>query len=203
MSWHAWFSAILYGMLLGSAQAQEAPIEPPTTAEVLSPAELSPLATANEHRLRGRYDEALEAYESLLKKEDLPEAERISVWLSQSRCYEETGRWEEAEETITTALVAQPKSAALLARHGELCLLRGRYAEARQLAEAGVSQDSQHVHSRLVLANSLAETGELDEAAKAFRWFIQYYNRSAPKDAETLVWVGGRVGSVCPLEPAC
>ena len=192
MSRQLGFAAVLCGILLGSLQtkAQEVKTEPPQETEQKPSEELSPLAMANEHRQRGRYEEALEAYETLLKKADLPEAERISVSLSQSRCYEETGRWEEAEETIVTALVTQPKSAALLARHGELCLLRGRYAEARQFAEAGVDQDSQHVHSRLVLANALAESGEIDEAAKAFRWFIQYYNRSAPKDAETLVWVG-------------
>jgi len=140
--------------------------------------------------LRGRYGEALEAYEELLRNGDLPEAERIAIWLGQSRCYEESGRWEDAEEAIVAALMAQPKSAALLARHAELCLQMGRYSEARQLAEAGVAQDSQHVHSRLILANVLAETGELDESAKAYRWFVQYYNRSAPKDAETLLWVG-------------
>jgi len=189
MGQHAWYPVVLFGLMLAPLVAQDVIPEPAATTEESS-ASASPLIAATEHRLRGRYDEALEAYEIVLGQSDLAEADRISVWLGQSRIYEETGRWEDAEETITSALAAQPKSAALLARHGELCLLRGRYAEARKLAEAGIAQDSQHVHSRLVLANGLAETGELDEAAKAYRWFTQYYNRSAPKDAETLVWVG-------------
>ncbi len=190
------FSGVGIGLLFlaGSVSlADEVPAspssDPPATAEDIA-SNLSPWATATEHRLRGRYEEATEAYEALLKQADLPAADRIAVWLSQSRVQEETGRWEEAEETITTALVAQPKSPALLARHAELCFLRGRYVPARELAQAGVEQDSQHVHSRLILAHALAELGQLDEAAKAYQWFIQYYNRTQPKDAETLIWVG-------------
>ena len=182
--------AILVGLLLAALPAQEMVPEPATTPVEDTTNEASPLAQATEHRLRGRYDEALEACETLLAQKDLAESDRISLCISQSRIYEETGRWEEAEEVVATALATTPKSAALLARQGELCLMRGRYAEARKNAEAGIDQDSQHVHSRLVLANALAETGELDEAAKAYRWFVMYYNRSAPKDAETLVWVG-------------
>lgn len=149
-----------------------------------------PLAAATEHRLRGRYEEATEAYETLLKTVNLPEADRIAVWLGLSRVREETGLYDEAEEGIVAALVAVPKSPALLARHGELCLLRGRYSQALELARAGIEIDSQHVHSRLIAAHALAATGQLDEAAQAYRWFVQYYNRAQPKDAETLLWVG-------------
>ena len=49
---------------------------------------LSPLATATEHRLRGRYEEAVEAYEALLKTPDLSDAYRIAIWLGQSRVHE-------------------------------------------------------------------------------------------------------------------
>lgn len=150
----------------------------------------SPLSLATEHRLKGRYEEATEAYDELLKQADLPEADRIAGWIGLSHIREETGQYDEAEEVIVAALAAVPKSPALLARHGELCLLRGRYAQARELAERGIELDSQHVHSRLVLAHALAQTGQLDEAAQAYRWFIQFYNRSQPKDAETLIWVG-------------
>jgi tetratricopeptide (TPR) repeat protein len=160
---------------------------PAQAVEGESPA---PLEMATEHRLRGRYEEATEAYEAILKQADLLEADRVAVWLGLSRIREETGQYDEAEEVIVTALAAVPKSAALLARHGELCLLRGRYAQARELAARGIELDSQHVHSHLVLAHALAESGQLDEAAQAYRWFIQYYNRSQPKDAETLLWVG-------------
>lgn len=153
-------------------------------------ATITPLATAHEHRLRGRYEEASDAYQELLKSADLSEPDRIACVISSSRIHEETGRYDEAEETVTSALMSFPKSPALLARHGELCLLRGRYKQALELARSGIDIDSQHVHSRLILAHALAETGELDEAAKAYRWFVQYYNREQPKDAETLLWVG-------------
>ncbi len=178
------FLVVGIGLFLGAGsvlRAQEVPA---------SEQPISPLATATEHRLRGRYEEGTEAYEALLKTPDLSDTDRIAVWLGQSRVHEETGRWEEAEETITAALSAQPKSPALLARQAELCFLRGRYVQARELAQAGVDQDSQHVHSRLILAHALAELGQLDEAAKAYQWFIQYYNRSQPKDAQTLLWIG-------------
>ncbi len=178
------FLVVGVGLFLGAGSVSRAE-EVPATEQPLGP-----LATANEHRLRGQYEEAAEAYEGLLKTPDLSDADRIAVWLGQSRVQEETGRWEDAEETITAALTVQPKSPALLARQAELCFLRGRYAQARELAQAGVDQDSQHVHSRLILANALAELGQLDEAAQAYRWFIQYYNRSQPKDAETLIWIG-------------
>ncbi len=190
------FSVVVIGLLFLAGSVSRAEEVPAGTSSDLSASTedashgLSPLATATEHRLRGRYEEATEAYEGLLKQTDLPDADRIAVWLGQSRVQEETGRWEDAEETITAALTAQAKSPALLARHAELNFLRGRYTQARELAQAGVDQDSQHVHSRLILAHALAELGQLDEAAKAYQWFIQYYNRSQPKDAETLMRIG-------------
>ncbi len=189
----AWFLVALIGLVLmegATSRAQEQPTGTAPKAATESSEPRNPLATATEHRLRGRYDEALEGYEVVLQQADLVEADRIALWLGQSRIYEETGRWEDAEEAITSALVSLPKSPALLARHAELCTLTGRYAQARELAQAGIDQDSQHVHSRLILAHALVEIGELDEAAKAYRWFIQYYNRSLPKDAQTLVWIG-------------
>ncbi len=166
----------------GGVSCASAADEPPAEVGVT-------LVSATEHRLRGRYEEALEAYEALLKSTDPSEADRIAIWLGESRIHEETGKWEEADEVIAAALSAVPKSAALLARQGELGLLRGRYAEALDLAKAALEQDSDHVHSRLIHAQALAETGQLDEAATAFRWFIQYYNRKQPTDAETLLYV--------------
>ena len=197
-----WFLAVLFGLLLAPVQAQEPPpaeAAPDVVAEDSPPlSSRSAIEVADEHRLRGRYDEAIEKYAELLShqndnpggKAGISEHLHLACALGLSRVYEETGKWEEAEEAIVTGLMAFPKSPALIARHAELAFLRGRYAEARQLAEAGIDQDSQHVHSRLVLANALAETGELDEAAKAYRWFTLYYNRTQPKDAETLLWVG-------------
>ncbi len=188
-----WFTTLFVGLCCAGSRgagAQESPTQPAVAVAAEDSTQLHPLAEASSHRLQGRYEEAQDAYEAVLKTPDLAVSDRITVWIGQSRIQEETGRWEEAEETMTAALEAQPKSPELLARQAELCFLRGRYAQARELAQAGVDQDSQHVHSRLILAHALAELGQLDEAAKAYRWFIQYYNRSQPKDAETLIWVG-------------
>lgn len=147
------------------------------------------LTEATEHRLRGRYEEVREAYQTLLKSDTLSEVDRVAILLGQSHVDEETGQWEAAEEGIAVAVMAFPKSPALLARQAELGLRRGRYTQALDLAKAALEQDSDHVHSRLVLAHALAETGQLAEAAEAYRWFVQYYNRKQPQDAETLLWV--------------
>ena len=108
----------------------------------------APLKLATEHRLRGRYEEATDAYEEILKGADLSEADRIAAIIGLSRVREETGHYDEAEEVVVTAIASIPKSPALLARHGEVCLFRGRYVQARDLARSGIDIDSQHVHSR-------------------------------------------------------
>lgn len=172
----AWFLVGLLGVV-GQSDGKEEESPPP-------------LVLALEHLQRGRYEEAEESFEQLPTGSEIGEPDRIAAFFGHSRVLEETGRWDEADQLISTALMEYPTSPVLLARRGELDLRRGRYAQARRSAEAGIAQDSQHVHSRLVLAHALAETGELDEAAKAYRWFVMYYNRSAPTDAQTLVWVG-------------
>ena len=56
----------------------------------------------------------------------------------------------------------------------------------RQTAERVLKLDGQHPLAHLVLAEAITETGRLDEALENYVWFVQFYNRVQPTDAETL-----------------
>ncbi|MEX0718558.1 MAG: tetratricopeptide repeat protein [Planctomycetaceae bacterium] len=143
------------------------------------------LGTAREHSQKGRYAEAREAFIPLLEDEKQAVAAAIGL----SRAHEAEGEWDEAQSVVEKALAGNSKSAALAARLGEIHLRRSRHAEAEKQAKAAIALDADQPLAHLVLAHAFAETGRLAEADDEYRWFIRYYNRAQPKDAETLLLV--------------
>jgi tetratricopeptide (TPR) repeat protein len=143
------------------------------------------LAQARTHLAKGRYEEAIEVFERAGKAK----ADPVLVALGESQARQAVGAWEEAEKTIDAALSRAPQEVRLLARRGELHLLRGRLAEAEKVAESVRREDRENLLARLVLADVYAETGRSEEANEAYRWFIRYYNERQPEDAVSLLWV--------------
>jgi cellulose synthase operon protein C len=141
------------------------------------------LDKAKKHLVKGRYEEALEAFQTAAKAK----ADPLAVALGQSAAQQATGAWAEAEKTIDAALTQHAGDPGLLSRRAELHYLRGRYAQAEKTAEEVLKADRENPTARLVLADVYAQTGRLAEANEAYRWFIRHYNERQPQDAPTLL----------------
>ncbi|OYW13501.1 MAG: hypothetical protein B7Z55_16755, partial [Planctomycetales bacterium 12-60-4] len=55
---------------------------------------------------------------------------------------------------------------------------------------AALKINPDHPLARLIQADLWTATGDLQQASDGFRWFVRYYNRAQPTDAETLMLVG-------------
>lgn len=143
-----------------------------------------PLAVAQEHSQKGRYAEALEVYEALPGDR----ATEPAVILTRSRCLEAQGDYEAATVLVADAVKTAPQPM-LLGRLAELQLERGQYGAARQSIAEALALDEDQPLARAVQIDLLLATGQAKEAEEASRWFIDYYNRAQPEDAETLLLV--------------
>lgn len=144
-----------------------------------------PLAEARDHLNHGRYEEALDAYASAAESG----ADSTAIALGVSRIRIETGLYDEAATALEDPLKQNSQNADVLARRAELRLLRGDIPGATIDAEAALKASPDHPAARLARADALTEAGRIDEAADEYRWFVRFYNRTQPKDAETLVTV--------------
>lgn len=144
-----------------------------------------PLETAGEHLNHGRYEEALDAF----AEAEQAGADRVAIALGVSRVQIETGKYDDAAAAIAAGLNSSPDNADLLARRGELRMLRGDVENALQDAESALKQKEDHLAAHWVKADALTETGRIAEASDECRWFVRYYNRMQPTDAEDLVYV--------------
>ena len=143
------------------------------------------LEGARGHLQKGRYEEAAEAFEKLISSKPKDSGAALGL----SRLHEMRGSWESAAELLTETRKSFPKDAGLRARMGELELLRGRYAVAAAHATAALKLDGDEPVAHWVRAEVFRNTGKLKEADQEYRWFVRYYNRVQPKDAETLLLV--------------
>lgn len=143
------------------------------------------LATAEEHLKKGRYAEALTAYDALKEQEKIAGA----VAIGRSRCFQAEGRWKECTESLQQAVKRVPQHAKLWATLAEVQFLQGRYEEAERAVGESLKIDNDQTLARLVQADLWTARGQLNEADDGYRWFVRYYNRKQPEDAETLLLV--------------
>ena len=148
--------------------------------------ERSPLQVAYEHLQHGRYDEASEAYEGLLKAD--PKSSAAVVGLS--RTLVGLGQDDAALNRVDAFLKAQPKAIDVLVRRAELLLERGLFEEVEKAVDPLLESEPDLLGARLLKAKVLVERGQLKEADDAFRWFVRYYNRKQPEDAASLLLIG-------------
>ncbi|MBL6705401.1 MAG: tetratricopeptide repeat protein [Planctomycetaceae bacterium] len=146
--------------------------------------ETSKLADATEHLQRGRYEEAAEAFTDFVKSEN--EAVRSAATIGLSRALESQGQYKEAITRLTE--IAKP-SPAIFVEAARLQYLIGRFEESAVSCEAALKADADQPLAHLVLARLSTESGDLKRASDEFRWFVRYYNRKQPTDAETLLLV--------------
>ncbi len=143
------------------------------------------LNMARGHFQHGRYDEAVEIYEQLVEAGDAS-AElaigRADVCLA-------IGQWDDAENILLQAEEQFPEHGRLRAKLAELLVRRGKWDDAQRSLTALLRDDPDEPLGRLVQARLWSERGNLEEAEEGYRWFIQFYNRAQPADAETLLMV--------------
>lgn len=170
--------AVLVAVFVGAAIALPAPAAP------LDAAETQQIGTARQHLQQGRYAEAEEAYAMLLQAD--PQALPVRIGLARALIAQ--GRSDDALSVLQMA-GDETASASLSAEVARIHLSRGDLQAAGRLAETAIRKDSDHLLARLVRASVLVESGRLQEADEEYRWFVRFYNRKQPRDAETLLLV--------------
>ena len=143
----------------------------------------------HEHLQHGRYEEALEWCDDLAK-EKMSKKEILSVAKGRYFAYVATGKYDAARKSLNTSLKASPKNADLLAYSAELYFKRGDYQQGEKVANSAIMQNTNQPLAHIVLADIYTETGRLKQAHNGYRWFVRYYNKVQPKDAESLLLVG-------------
>lgn len=147
------------------------------------------LGTATEHLQRGRYEEAAEAFTKIV--ETANDDTKTAAIIGLSRSLENLGQYKDAITRLTE--VAKP-SPDILAEAARLQFAIGRLEESAASCEAALKADADQPLAHLVLAWLSTEAGDLKKANEAFRWFVRFYNRKQPADAETLLLIAEGAG---------
>ncbi len=155
----------------------------------LSDDDASMLPLARQLLQGGQYEAAADAYRLVLEESELPAEVVIAATLGMSEALESQGLQSLAIDTIRDQLQESPDDAALHGRLAELHYLMGDFDAANASIAAALEIDEEQLLARLVQAHAQAETGELDAAIDGYRWFVRYYNRQQPTDADTLMLV--------------
>lgn len=143
------------------------------------------LAAARDHFQHGRYAEAVE---TLAEIQD-PGAAAADIAILAAQAQWALGERDAAEKTCDEALRVAPQHARLLAWRAWFHLERGRGQDAEQCVKSALAADAEELLARLVQARLWTETGQLKPAGEGYRWFVRYYNRKQPTDAEALLLV--------------
>lgn len=141
----------------------------------------------------GRYAEAQDAYETLLKAENLSADDRARAVLGQADCLASQGKVAKAIEATAELAAQQPKNADLAAKVADLAFSRGDWDRAAAAAKDALKADPNHLAAHWVEARLLEARGEHDQAIEAWKWFVDQYNQRQPeitKDAASLLIIG-------------
>lgn len=137
--------------------------------------------------LTGRYEEAAERFAAQQKND-------AAAAIGLSRAQVATGNREAARATLEAAAGRFEKSAELQAELALAAFDRGEYEPAGKHAAAALGLDKDCVLARWIEAELLRTSGKLDEAQRAYAWFIGYHNRAARiDDPWDLIWIGKAV----------
>ncbi|MBI1344814.1 tetratricopeptide repeat protein [bacterium] len=143
------------------------------------------LDAIHEHLARGRYAEAEEALTALTAEErQSPEVVELLV-----RWQRITGADAAAQKTLEAASQSDPRNALWPTYLAQIALDRGDIAAAKSFLDTALKLNSDLPFARMVQADYWTATGDLKQASEGYRWFVRYYNRAQPTDAETLMFV--------------
>lgn len=152
------------------------------------------LTTAHEHKQHGRYEEAGEVYdraEKQLAQSSKTNTEQHSQILKgRVRIDSLTGNKKKALSRLTSALKQTPDRTDLHSIAAQLYYETGDYQKADTSVKQALKLNADSPLAHLIQAHLLTESGKISEANEAYRWFVRYYNRAQPEDAETLLIIG-------------
>jgi len=159
-----------------------------TPAFAVKPAEpkkwtAGPLAEARQRLLHGNFEEARAAYEDLAKKDEKLKAQ-AAIGISET--YRQVGDSTKALEILNEAIKAADKDLDLLAARSDLLYDLGRWDEAVQAADAVIAKNDKHMLARWTKARILRDTGKLEDADLAMRWFVKYYTARSNADDDII-----------------
>ncbi len=145
----------------------------------------------------GKYAEALDAYDALLKGDVPPKPDvRDAVALGRADCLDSTGEPDKAIAALRE--VAEPKPGEkdnpdVWARLADLQLSRGDWDGAEASALRALQAGADHLLAHWTQARLLEAKGRRKEADQAYKWFVDYQNLHADdvaKDAPALLLIG-------------
>ena len=143
------------------------------------------LEAADQLRWTGKYAEAEEIY--LSQKDGWP----VEAVLGLARCHAARGKYDEAEHALNEAADSQATVAVLRSELAVLAFRRGDYEAAGRHADASLSLDDDQFAARWIVAELHRVSGRLEEAEKAYRWFVEYPTPADQIDEpESLMWIG-------------
>ena len=150
----------------------------------LPAAELAPASTARQLLLTGRYEEAATAYGKSSQSGAVANA------IGLARCQVATGKLDRAEQTLREAAERNAQAADLYAELAKLMFARGRHESAAELVKQALELDHRQFTAHWIAAELDRVAGKLDEAQKAYAWFIDEYNAAETLTAEQLHHIG-------------
>ncbi|MCA9015113.1 MAG: tetratricopeptide repeat protein [Planctomycetaceae bacterium] len=149
------------------------------------------LKTAREHLQHGRYAEAREVYEQAKKQlADSKQQNADQQWQLLNGLIQidaATGQRNSALDRLNAGLKQLPDHADLHALAAKLFYEMGDYPNADQHVMKSLLINPDQPLAHLIQAHLLTDSGKTEEANEAYRWFVRYYNRAQPEDAETLL----------------
>ena len=135
--------------------------------------------------LTGRYEEAIEQYQTL-KSEN---ASHVALGIA--RCEAAMGKDDEAVKQLETAIETVDNPSLLNAELAKLHFRRGRYEQAQAVCGKALSFDRNQPLALWISAELHRVRGELDEAAAGYDGLVEYYNKTDDiDDPESLHVIG-------------
>ncbi|WP_417383249.1 tetratricopeptide repeat protein [Gimesia sp.] len=151
------------------------------------------LKTAYEHQQHGRYEESREVYNDAAKQLGAFTQQNAEAYLKLQRGLIELdrqmGKSSDAIKRLEAAIKQLPDQPVLHATGARLTYESGDYEKANQYVTRALALDANQPLAHLIQAHLLTDAGKIDEANEGYRWFVRYYNRAQPEDAETLLLI--------------
>ena len=146
----------------------------------------------------GKYGEALEAYDALLKADPAPAlADRARIALGRADCLDSTGEPDKAIATLTDAAdlpdLPKPEAAALWARLADIRFIRGNWDGADLAVARSLALEPDQLLAHWTMARLLDARGDRAASDAACKWFVDYQNLHADdlaKNPDGLLLVG-------------
>lgn len=181
-------------LLTESLQAQE------TTQEASFDA-----AEVRDHFQRGRYEMVIELAAPLTgvapvaeegeagagqasTQQAPPDITRLACWW-QARAHLALGQQAEAARCVQAGLSRDENDLALLALQARQDFEGGNWVSAEALVARILQDDTANLSGRLLRLELLLAKGDYKPAEEAARWFVRYYNKVQPTDADELLLV--------------